>query len=107
MLALVSTRTATRLGAPFAGKSMMGFLKKGRANPKASRQSARQRKASNKRCSNRLRRVNRGGEETRNISELKGCFSRLVRRIRRKITAKAQAAPPSTENGVRTLILLA
>src|SRR6267142_2970266 len=77
------------------------FLKYGRAKPRASRQSTPQRSRSKRRCSRRLRRVSRGGEGIRNISELKDLRSRVVRRMRWKMTGSATARPPSKNNGAR------
>ena len=83
MLALVSTRIATRrpaadLPAFFAVLSR----KNGRANPSARASSTRQRSSRSQRFSRRLRRVTRGGVGWRNMSELNGFTSRVVRRMR-------------------------
>ncbi len=103
MLALVSTRITTFLAWP-AGVSASGRCRKGRANPKARRQSTRQRKISKKMFSSRLRRVSRGGVGCRNMSELKMVFSREVRRMRWKMMGAAMAAAPTRNNGARKLM---
>src|SRR5882672_10089664 len=77
------------------------FLIYGRAKPRARRQSTAQRSKSRRRCSNRLRRVSRGGEGIRNMRELKDLRSRVVRRMRWKITGSATARPPSRKSGAR------
>ena len=67
---------------PALASAAIGFWRNGRANPSASKPSTRQRNSRRNRFSNRLRLVRRGGEGWRNISELKGIFSRVVRRMR-------------------------
>jgi hypothetical protein len=82
MLALVSTKIAIRRGAPALGLSITGCLRNGRAKASAIRHSTRHRNTSSSQCSRRLRRVSRGGEAKRNISELNGFRSRVLRRIK-------------------------
>src|SRR6266850_4847293 len=77
------------------------FLINGLAKQRARRHSTPQRSKSRRRCSNRLRRVSRGGEGIRNIRELKDLRSRVVRRMRWKMTGSATARPPSRKSGAR------
>src|SRR2546430_15186654 len=101
MLALVSTSRTVLFAVPDDGAESKAFLIYGRAKPSARRQSTPQRSRSRRRCSRRLRRVSRGGEGMRNISELKDLRSRVVRRIRWKMTGSATARPPSRKSGAR------
>src|SRR4029450_4987870 len=104
MLALVSTNTTIRRGAPEEGSGTTASLRNGRAKPSAIRHKARQRSASKSKCSSRLLRVSRGGDDKRNIREL-NCFrSRVVRRIKWKRTGNATAKAPIRKSGARKLI---
>ena len=82
MLALVSSSTTTLRACSFCEAGSIGVWKNGRAKPRPSKHSARQRNASSSRFSNRLRRVTRGGDACKNMSELNGIRSRVVRRMR-------------------------
>src|SRR5262249_38264657 len=102
---LVSTSTRTRRAAE-GGAGGTAFFMKGRENPSASRQITTQRSRRRRMCSNRLRRVNRGGEGSRNMSELKGVFSRVLRRIRWKSTGSATASAPRKKSGANKDMLV-
>src|SRR5437016_1710549 len=104
MLALASTNRMIRRAPDEDGSAGRAFLRNGRAKPSASRQMTAQRKISSRICSRRLRRVRRGGEGDRNMSELNGVRSRVVRRMRWKITGSATARAPRRKNGARKLI---
>jgi hypothetical protein len=56
--------------------------------------------------SNRLERVTRGGVGWRNIRELKGIFSRDVRRIKWNTIGAATASAPTKKSGARKLMSL-
>src|SRR5262245_26320954 len=104
MLALVSRSRSTRLAEPGLLALSAGDLRNGRANPNANRQSTEQRRINRRICSNFERRVRRGGVDWRNINELKGARSRVVRRIKWNTKGRATARLPNRNNGARKLM---
>ena len=75
--------------------SRAAWRRNGRANARASRHRAAARSRSRSKWSRRLRRVSRGGEGERNMSELNGTSPRGVRRIRWNTIGAAMARNPS------------
>ena len=104
MLALVSSKiTILRFSSGLASGEVSVRMK-GRAKASASRARAAARKRSNSQFSILLRWVRRGGSGWRNSKELKRVFSRVVRRIRWKITGAATARAPKRNRGARKFI---
>ena len=101
MLALVSINTATISPDSPLSAASGGRLKNGRANAAASSIKSRQRSASNRRCSSRVRRFTLGGVGLRNINELKSWRLRMRCRTRWKMMGSARAATPARNQGER------
>ena len=104
MLALVSTRMTRRRFLPGFGLRGVSVRMKGRAKASASRAKAAARSRRSSQFSIRLRWVRRGGSGWRNNKELKRVRSRVVRRIRWKITGAATARAPRRKRGARKFI---
>jgi hypothetical protein len=85
---------ATRLRSASATFRPAARRRNGRANARASRVRASALSRRRNQLSRRLRRVKRGGDGERKISELKGTSPRVVRRIRWNRIGAATASAP-------------